>query len=56
MLEKIEKLYKIVENVAGPLCLALTLRKIKLHQLKACREKLVEAIILLDEISTNLSH
>ena len=56
MLEKIEHLYKVVESVAGPLCMALTLRKIKLHQLKACREKLVEAIIILDEISLELSH
>ena len=55
MLEKIEKLYKLLESVNGPLCMSLTLRKIKLYQLKAHREKLVEAILLLDEISQDLS-
>ena len=53
--EKLDKFYKTIESVAGPLCMALTLKKIKYHQLKEFREKLVQAIVQLDEILSLLN-
>lgn len=48
--EKLDQAHKLVSQAGTPLCWALTLHKIKPSQLKLAHSKLLEALLLVEEI------